>query len=139
MGADMVDSGMASVIGLDSEKVGELCKAAAEKSGKPVQIANYLCKANYAVSGASEAIDTLMKIAKPEFKARMAVKLAVAGAFHTEFMQPAVDRLKAMLETIEVKEPRIPVVSNVDGKAHKNSAVIKEILTMQVTNPVKWE
>jgi len=137
--ADMVDSGMASVIGLDSEKVGELCKAAAEKSGKPVQIANYLCKGNYAVSGASEAIDTLMKIAKPEFKARMAIKLAVAGAFHTEFMQPAAERLKAVLDKVEVKEPRIPVVSNVDGNAHKNPAVIKEILLQQLTSPVKWE
>merc|ERR1712048_446656 len=137
--ADMVDSGMASVIGLDSEKVGELCQAAAEQSGKPVQIANYLCKGNYAVSGASEAIGTVMKIAKPDFKARMAVKLAVAGAFHTDFMKPAVERLKAVLDTVEVKEPRIPVVSNVDGKAHKTPAVIKEILLEQVTSPVRWE
>lgn len=137
--ADASDSGMASVIGLDSGKVDELCKAAAEQSGKPVQIANYLCKGNYAVSGASEAIDKVMAIAKPDFKARMVVKLAVAGAFHTEFMQPAVEKLKAVLDTVEVKEPRIPVVSNVDGKAHKSAAVIKEILTMQVTSPVKWE
>merc|ERR1711871_1381168 len=57
----------------------------------------------------------------------------------TEFMQPAVDRLKAVLEKVEVKEPRIPVVSNVDGKAHKDPAIIKEILTQQVTSPVKWE
>mmetsp|Transcript_10980 Transcript_10980/g.15265 ORF Transcript_10980/g.15265 Transcript_10980/m.15265 type:complete len:432 (+) Transcript_10980:1-1296(+) len=137
--SDMVESSMASVIGLDSAKVKELCESAKEKSGKPVQIANYLCKGNYAVSGAKEAIDTVMEIAKPDFKARMAVKLAVAGAFHTEFMQPAVDRLKAVLETVEVKEPRIPVVSNVDAKAHKDPAVIKEILTQQVTNPVLWE
>jgi [acyl-carrier-protein] S-malonyltransferase len=137
--ADMVDSSMASVIGLDSGKVADLCTAAAEKSGRPVRIANYLCKGNYAVSGATEAIDTVMEIAKPEFKARMAVKLAVAGAFHTDFMKPAVERLQAVLDTIEVKEPRIPVVSNVDGKAHKSPAVIKEILLQQVTAPVKWE
>lgn len=137
--ADAADSGMASVIGLDKEKVADLCKAAAEQSGKPVQVANFLCKGNYAVSGASEAIDKVMEIAKPEFKARMAIKLAVAGAFHTDFMQSAVERLTAMLEKTEVKEPRIPVVSNVDGKAHKDPKIIKEILTMQVTSPVKWE
>jgi [acyl-carrier-protein] S-malonyltransferase len=81
--SDAVDSGMVSVIGLDSDKVKELCAAASEKSGEKVQIANYLCKGNYAVSGASAACDVVGEIAKPDFKARMTVKLAVAGAFHT--------------------------------------------------------
>jgi [acyl-carrier-protein] S-malonyltransferase len=81
--SDAVDSGMVSVIGLDSDKVKELCLMASEKSGEQVQIANYLCKGNYAVSGASKACDSVTELAKPEFKARMTVKLAVAGAFHT--------------------------------------------------------
>ena len=81
--SDAVDTGMVSVIGLDSAKVTELCEAASEKSGEKVQIANFLCKGNYAVSGASAACDTVAEIAKPDFKARMTVKLAVAGAFHT--------------------------------------------------------
>lgn len=81
--ADAVDTGMVSVIGLDSDKVTELCEVASEKSGEKIQIANYLCKGNYAVSGASAACDTVAEIAKPDFKARMTVKLAVAGAFHT--------------------------------------------------------
>jgi len=51
----------------------------------------------------------------------------------------AVGRLKTILDNIEVKEPRIPVVSNVDGKAHKDPQVIKELLTQQVTSPVMWE
>ena len=81
--SDAVDTGMVSVIGLTSDKVEELCDVASEKSGAKVQIANFLCKGNYAVSGATEACDYLAEIAKPEFKARMTVKLAVAGAFHT--------------------------------------------------------
>jgi [acyl-carrier-protein] S-malonyltransferase len=81
--ADAVDSGMVSVIGLGSDKVKEICEAASEKSGEKIQIANYLCKGNYAVSGSTKACDTVTEIAKPEFKARMTVKLAVAGAFHT--------------------------------------------------------
>merc|ERR1711937_711093 len=137
--SDAVDSGMVSVIGLTSDKVGELCEVASEKSGEKVQIANFLCKGNYAVSGATAACDTLAEIAKPEFKARMAVKLAVAGAFHTDFMSPAVARLEEVLDTVEVSKPRIPVVSNVDAKAHSDPAVIKSILTKQVTAPVQWE
>jgi [acyl-carrier-protein] S-malonyltransferase len=81
--SDAVDTGMVSVIGLDSDKVMELCGAASEKSGAKVQIANYLCKGNYAVSGENMACDVVAEIAKPDFGARMTVKLAVAGAFHT--------------------------------------------------------
>ena len=81
--SDAVETGMVSVIGLDSGKVQEVCDAATEKSGAKIQIANFLCKGNYAVSGDMAACDTVAEIAKPDFKARMTVKLAVAGAFHT--------------------------------------------------------
>ncbi len=79
------------------------------------------------------------ELAKPEFKARMAVKLAVAGAFHTDFMAPAVSALEEVLKEVEIVKPRIPVISNVDAKAHSDPAVIKSILTKQVTAPVQWE
>jgi [acyl-carrier-protein] S-malonyltransferase len=137
--ADASSSGMVSIIGLNKETTGEVCASAAEATGKPIQIANYLCNGNYACSGAMEAVDKVVEIAKPEFKARMAVKLAVAGAFHTDFMAPAVSSLEEVLKSVEVKEPRIPVISNVDAKAHSDPTVIKRILTEQVTAPVQWE
>jgi len=137
--SDAVESGMVSVIGLDKEKVAELCKVASEKSGESIKIANYLCNGNYAVSGASKACDVVAEIAKPDFKARMTVKLAVAGAFHTDFMAPAVESLEKVLEEVEIKKPRIPVISNVDAKPHSDPAVIKKLLANQVTSPVLWE
>lgn len=137
--SDAVDSGMVSVIGLKRDVVAELCKAASEKSGEQVQIANYLCNGNYAVSGSSKACDAVNEIAKPDFGARMTVKLAVAGAFHTSFMAPAVSALEDVLSTIELSKPRIPVISNVDAKTHSDPAVIKKLLATQVTSPVLWE
>mmetsp|Transcript_55466 Transcript_55466/g.172116 ORF Transcript_55466/g.172116 Transcript_55466/m.172116 type:complete len:414 (-) Transcript_55466:284-1525(-) len=137
--ADAVESSMVSVIGLDSEKTEELCKKASEVSGKRVQIANYLCKGNYTVSGDKEACATLVEIAKPEFKARMAVPLAVAGAFHTDFMAPAVEKLREALAAADIKAPRIPVVSNVDAQPHSTPEKIRETLAKQVTAPVLWE
>jgi len=137
--ADAVDSSMVSVIGLEKDVVGEICAAASEKSGEKVQIANYLCKGNYAVSGSSKACDVVEEIAKPDFKARMTVRLAVAGAFHTDFMAPAVSSLEKVLADVEIKKPRIPVISNVDAKPHSDPAVIKELLATQVTSPVLWE
>jgi len=137
--ADAVDTGMASVIGLDKDKVKELCEVASEKSGEDIRIANFLCKGNYAVSGHSKACDVLAEIAKPDFKARMTVKLAVAGAFHTDFMAPAVAALEEVLDNIEIKKPSIPVISNVDAKPHSDPEVIKKLLATQVTSPVLWE
>jgi [acyl-carrier-protein] S-malonyltransferase len=137
--SDAVDSGMVSVIGLNKEKVAELCEMASEKSGEKIQIANYLCNGNYAVSGSSKACDVVAEIAKPEFKARMTVKLAVAGAFHTDFMAPAVSALEDVLAGVEISKPRIPVISNVDAKPHSDPNTIKKLLATQVTSPVLWE
>lgn len=137
--SDAVESGMVSVIGLDKEKVAELCKMAAEQSGEPIQIANFLCTGNYAVSGSLKACDAVAELAKPEFKARMTVKLAVAGAFHTDFMAPAVSSLEEVLAGVEIKKPRIPVISNVDAKPHSDPDTIRKLLATQVTSPVLWE
>jgi len=137
--SDLTPTGMVSVIGLSSDKVKEICAAASEKSGEKIQIANYLCNGNYAVSGSIAACDVVDQIAKPDFGARMTVRLAVAGAFHTDFMAPAVSKLGEVLDTIEIKKPRIPVISNVDALPHSDPAVIKENLKKQVTSPVLFE
>ena len=119
--SDAIDTGMASVIGLSKDKVEELCASAAEKSGEKVQLANLLCNGNYAVSGHMKAIDTVAEIAKPDF------------------MAPAVESLEKVLADVEIKKPRIPVVSNVDAKPHSDPDTIKKLLAKQVTAPVMWE
>lgn len=138
--ADAAESGMVSVIGLDSDTVGQLCDAANKRAGAgSVQIANFLCPGNYVISGSKEGCAVVAEIAKPEFKARMTVPLAVAGAFHTKFMAPAVPKLKEALEATTFVEPRVPVISNVDAEPHADPAVIKALLARQVTSPVLWE
>ncbi|KAJ3682868.1 hypothetical protein LUZ60_013095 [Juncus effusus] len=138
--ADSASSAMVSVIGLDSDKVQLLCDAANQEidENDKVQIANYLCPGNYAVSGGVKGIELVEAKAK-SFKARMTVRLAVAGAFHTRFMQPAVSRLEAALAQTEIRKPRIPVISNVDAQPHSDPSTIKNILARQVTSPVQWE
>jgi len=137
--SNAVDTSMVSVIGLSKETVAELCEAASASSGEKIQIANYLCNGNYAVSGTSKACDVVGEIAKPDFNARMTVRLAVAGAFHTEFMAPAVSSLEEVLAGIDIKKPKIPVISNVDATPHSDPATIKKLLATQVTSPVQWE
>lgn len=138
--ADAAKSAMVSVIGLDSDKVQQLCDAANQEvdANEKVQIANYLCPGNYAVSGGLKGVEAVEAKAK-SFKARMTVRLAVAGAFHTSFMEPAVSRLEAALAATEIRTPRIPVISNVDAQPHADPDTIKKILARQVTSPVQWE
>ena len=104
-----------------------------------MRVANYLCNGNYAVSGAVEAIEKVEEIAKPEFKAKMAVRLSVAGAFHTDFMKPAVEKLEKQLADTPINATRIPVISNVDMQPHTDADSIRKTLATQVTNPVRWE
>ncbi|CAN6467427.1 unnamed protein product [Victoria cruziana] len=138
--SDAAKSAMVSVIGLDSEKVQLLCDAANEEvdGENKVQIANFLCPGNYAVSGGLKGVEAVEAKAK-SFKARMTVRLAVAGAFHTSFMEPAVPRLEAALAATEIRRPRIPVISNVDAQPHSDPTTIKNILARQATSPVQWE
>lgn len=136
--ADASQTGMVAVIGLSAVEVEKICEAARAKTGEFVAIANYLVDGNYAVSGSKLACDAVREIA-PTMGARMALPLAVAGAFHTLFMEPAVARLKQVLSEVDFKTPRIPVISNVDAKPHYEAADIRNILAKQVTEPVQWE
>ncbi|OEL18254.1 hypothetical protein BAE44_0020727 [Dichanthelium oligosanthes] len=81
----------------------------------------------------SEKVQQLRDAANEE------VRLAVAGAFHTSFMQPAVSRLESALATTEIRTSRIPVISNVDAQPHSDPDTIKQILALQVTSHVQWE
>lgn len=138
--ADAAKGAMVSIIGLDSDKVQQLCDAANEEveEAERVQIANFLCNGNYAVSGGVKGIEAVEAKAK-SFKARMAVRLAVAGAFHTKAMNPALSQLESALAATPIRTPRIPVISNVDAQPHADPETIKKILARQVTSPVQWE
>jgi [acyl-carrier-protein] S-malonyltransferase len=67
------------------------------------------------------------------------VKLAVAGAFHTDFMAPAAEALKAGLADTPISTPKIPVISNVDVEPHTDADAIRATLAKQLTSPVQWE
>jgi [acyl-carrier-protein] S-malonyltransferase len=62
------------------------------------------------------------------------VRLAVADAFHTQFMGPAVEKLEAALATTDLKTPRIPVISNFDAEPHSDPLIIKKILAQEVVS-----
>src|SRR5439155_3605473 len=110
--ADAHPSGMMSVLGMERFQVESICDEASQ-SGL-VRIANLLCPGNIAVSGDRAALTAVERLA--EAKGARTVRLAVAGAFHTDLMKPADEQLAAALGGVEVRPPRVPVWSNVDAR-----------------------
>ncbi len=134
--SDATPSGMVSILGLERVQVEALCDKA--RGGETLEIANLLCPGNIAISGTNGACERAADLA-PSLGAMKAVPLAVAGAFHTRIMQPAVERLAAALDRVAMRKPRIPVISNVDARPHTDPAEIRQLLIQQILRPVLWE
>jgi [acyl-carrier-protein] S-malonyltransferase len=133
--ADATPSGMVSIVGLEADRVEELCRQAAAAGS--VRIANLLCPGNIVVSGSRAACDEAERLAAAA--GARTVRLAVAGAFHTDIMRPADEALAAALAAVEVRPPRVPVRSNVDARPHTDPGEIRDLLVRQVLKPVLWE
>lgn len=129
-------SGMVSILGFEIPQIEELVAQA--RGQDTLNIANFLCPKNTVVSGSTAACERVAALAE-EAGAMKVVPLAVAGAFHTALMQPAVDRLKAKLEGVTLAAPSVPVISNVDAQVHDDPEEIRQLLVRQVVNPVRWE
>jgi [acyl-carrier-protein] S-malonyltransferase len=134
--ADAIPSGMVSILGLQRAEVEALCDLA--RQGETLEIANLLCPGNIVVSGTNGACERAAEMAE-SFGAIKAVPLAVAGAFHTPIMQPALQRLADALADIPLRPARIPVISNTDARPHQDPEEIRQLLIRQVLQPVRWE
>lgn len=134
--ADATPSGMVAVLGLDRDKVEALCGQA--RSAGKIEIANLLGPGNIVVSGDKAACAEAEKIAT-QLGAMKTIALSVAGAFHTDIMKPADEKLADALAKVDLKPARVPVWSNVDAKPHTQPAEIRDLLVRQVLNPVRWE
>ncbi|MEY3795256.1 MAG: hypothetical protein RLZZ120_367, partial [Actinomycetota bacterium] len=81
-------------------------------------------------------LDALSKLAPEGARVRA---LAVAGAFHTPFMEPAVAPLRAMAKTIEASDAKISVISNKDGAVVSDGREVLDRIVNQIANPVRWD
>jgi [acyl-carrier-protein] S-malonyltransferase len=134
--SDATPSGMVSILGLERVQVEALCEKA--RGDEILEVANLLCPANIVISGTNGACERAAELAQSE-GAMKAVPLAVAGAFHTQIMSPADQRLAEALADVPMQRPRIPVVSNVDARSHDDPEEIRQLLIRQVLQPVRWE
>jgi [acyl-carrier-protein] S-malonyltransferase len=126
---------MVSVLGLEPSRVEDLV-ASASGLGL-VRLANLLCPGNLVVSGERSACTEVERLAL-EAGGRT-FPLAVAGAFHTPLMQPAVEALTQVLEGLPLRDPAVPVWANVSARPYRDAREVRELLARQVTEPVLWE
>ena len=128
---EATEGGMAAIIGADEQGVRNLAAAA------DVDVANFNSPGQIVISGEKSKIALAVGMAK-EYGARKAVELTVAGAFHSRLMEPAYQRLSAVLAETPIVMPRVAVVGNVDARPAESPDAIRKSLADQVTGSVCW-
>ena len=123
-------TGMSAVVGGQPEDV----LAAIEAAG--ASPANVNGGGQTVAAGSLEALEALAE--NPPERARV-ISLAVAGAFHTEFMASATADLSAAASAMEVSDPTVSILSNSDGTSVETGREYVDRLVKQVTNPVRWD
>ncbi|MFV9567413.1 ACP S-malonyltransferase [Thermoanaerobacter mathranii] len=126
---------MAAILGLENEVVEEICRIASQVG--IVEPANYNCPGQLVISGEVKAVEKAVELAK-EKGAKRAVVLAVSAPFHCSMLRKAGELLEKDLGKIEIKELKIPVISNVTAN-YVTREEVKELLIKQVSHPVLWE
>ncbi|MBI1349875.1 MAG: acyltransferase domain-containing protein [Actinomycetales bacterium] len=128
--AAVTPTGMSAVLGGDPDAV----VAKAEQHG--LTPANMNGAGQIVIAGTLEQLTAFA--ADPPEGARVR-PLEVAGAFHTEHMAPAVSTLARYARSISTHDPRVPLLSNTDGRViHDGREVLSRLVT-QVSNPVRWD
>lgn len=131
---ELAPSTMAAVLGLADEAIERVCAQITEEIVVP---ANYNCPGQVVVSGSVAGI----QLAEERLKAagaKRVVPLAVSGAFHSPFMEPARTEFAEAVQTMSFTAPRCPVYQNVNAEATTDPETIKANIIAQLTSPVRW-
>jgi [acyl-carrier-protein] S-malonyltransferase len=126
---------MSALLGVGTEDAAAVCDEA--RGDEELVVANENSPAQVVISGSVPAIERAESLAK-ERRIR-AVRLSVAGAFHSPLMEPARSTIDQRLETIVFSTPRFPVAENVSGALEDDPEVLRSLVRRQVVSPVRWE
>lgn len=123
---------MSAVLGLPATTVDEALQGLGD-----VWAANYNTPAQTVIAGTLAGLEAAT--AKLQAAgAKRVVPLNVSAAFHTPLMAPAAERLRAALDRIEWRAPRVPVMANLTGRPHQGGDRIPHVMEMQLRSPVRW-
>lgn len=130
------EGGMAAIIGVDRDKIVEVCQQVSAES--PVQAVNFNCPGQIVIAGATKGVELAVEELKAA-GAKKAVILPVSAPFHSTLMKPAAEKLAVELDKVTISDAKIPVVANVSAEILTKAEDIKTSLVAQAASPVLWE
>jgi len=125
-------SSMSAVLGLDTKAV-----EVALEGIKDAWPANYNTPMQIVIAGTTAGLEAATARLQAA-GAKRVIPLNVSAAFHTPLMAPAAERLRAALDRIEWRAPRITVMANLTGRPHLDGDRIPHVMEMQLRSPVRW-
>jgi [acyl-carrier-protein] S-malonyltransferase len=128
---------MSAVLGLDPERVRAVCQETAAETGEVVSPANYNEPSQTVIAGDAAAVEAAGARLRAA-GAKRVLPLPVSAPFHCALMAPVVARLEPVLRAATWREPRVPVVSNVEARPNADAGRAVSLLLEQVTAPVRW-
>src|SRR5579864_8195698 len=132
------EGAMAAFLGLDAAAVAAVARdAEAAVPGEVCAVANLNAPGQTFVAGHRRAVERAMALAR-ERGARKATLLAVSAPFHSPLMRPARLAMAELLARTELRDPRVPVVTNVDAAPVTTAAAARDALVRQIDSPVRW-
>lgn len=129
--------GMAAIIGLEPERLAEICEQASQESGGVVVVANDNCPGQTVISGQDGALARAMELAL-ERGARRAVRLDISIASHSPLMERAGRQLADLVGRIDFREPAVPIVSNLTGRVSISVEELRRNVGEHMVRPVMW-
>ncbi len=126
---------MTALLGVDAERAGELCDEA--RGGDVLLVANENSPQQVVISGSLDAIGRAEELAAA--RRIRAVRLKVAGAFHSPLMEAAVEPLAEAIDAATFRQPRVPIAANVTGTLVQDAEELRGLLKRHVVSPVRWE
>ena len=127
---------MAAIIGMDAEAIAAIAADAATAE-EVCAVANYNGPSQTVIAGSKGAVDRAVVLAK-ERGARKATLLAVSAPFHSPLMRPAREGMAPLLAATEFRDPKVPVVTNVDAAPVASGDAARDALVRQIDSPVRW-
>lgn len=135
--ANSTPGGMVSIVGLEENKVRQLCDEASD--GELIDPVNFNCPGQIVVSGTRGACERAKQLAE-KFGAMMAVRLEVAGAFHTRLMYGAAEALQKALWQAKISQPGpVKTIVNITAEYYTSADGIIDGLTRQLVSPILWQ
>ncbi len=131
------EGAMAAIIGLKKDEVEQVCENCSGGGAKNVWPANYNSPEQTVISGRADEVEKASKISI-ERGAKRAIPLKVSAPFHCPLMSPAAEKLVQTLESVKISEAHVPVITNLEAAPNTDPERVKEILLLQITNPVRW-